>query len=178
MTAGRWVRLDARASGRSGVKNETAHGPESKMMYEAECDADKMLHYFCKWAPPHIQDLIALYAHPIHPCTNDIVRFRWMVAHFVDRQDEDWSGLEFRQYEHWNTRMYHNGLEPCPEWLDDIVHSITNYTTRTKALFLLAEQRYTFRDSHFSDYVRQRLATSDMYSTQTLVELMAILSRR
>ena len=134
--------------------------------------------------PDHIQRLIAQYAHPIHPCKQSIDRFRWMVTPFADRLDHDeprdWSAMwtqdEFKQYEHWNTRMHRNDIRACEEWLEDTPQSITNHTDRTLLQFRIAEQNYTFR-AFMAEHLRNESMRDLMYSVPgSLTELMSILN--
>ena len=136
--------------------------------------------------PDHIQSLIAQYAHPIHPCKRSIDRFQWMVAFAWDDlapadAPQDWSGewtaAEFREYEHWNTRVYRNGLEPCTEWLEDTPQSITNHTDRMLVQFRIAEQNYVFR-ALVAEHLRGETMQELVYSTPgSLDELMSILAQ-
>ena len=140
--------------------------------------------------PSPAKRLIALYAHPIHPCRNAINRFHWMVNfawgygqcdHYTLDTDTpqdwsaEWSSEEFRIYEHWNTRLHRNGLTACQEWLDDLPESLTNHTARVLVLFRIAEQNYTFREL-IANHVRE--FSGHLYDASDIDELMEILNER
>ena len=58
--------------------------------------------------PDHVKDLIALFAHPIHPCKWEIDYFRHMV-YWVEEDDRGWTGNEFQDWVKWREALDRNG---------------------------------------------------------------------